>query len=60
MNSRAIVGGIEPRSVTREQAARYVGVGTTKFDEMVHDGRMPRPFRIDGLVRWDIRRLDEA
>jgi predicted DNA-binding transcriptional regulator AlpA len=26
----------------------------------VRDGRMPKPFRIDGLVRWDIRRVDAA
>ena len=49
-----------PRALSREEAARYAGVGTTKFDEMVKDGRMPKPFRIDGLVRWDIHRVDAA
>ena len=48
------------RGLSREDAAGYVGVGTTKFDEMVTDGRMPRPFRIDGRVLWDIRKLDGA
>ena len=48
------------RGLAREDAAGYVGVGTTKFDEMVADGRMPRPVKIDGRVVWDIRRLDAA
>lgn len=51
----------EPRrGLSREEAARYVGIGPTKFDEMVRDGRMPPPFRIDGRVIWDLRRLDLA
>jgi predicted DNA-binding transcriptional regulator AlpA len=32
----------------------------TKFDEMVDDGRMPRPKRIDGRIVWDRIKLDEA
>ena len=42
------------------QSAEYVGVGPTKFDEMVADGRMPRPKRIDGRIVWDRIKLDEA
>lgn len=42
-----------PRGLSRDEAARYVGVGTTKFDEMVRDGRMPRPKRVDGRNIWD-------
>jgi len=38
------------RGLRREDAARYVGVSTAKFDECVKDGRMPNPFRIDGCV----------
>lgn len=34
-----------PRGLSREEAARSIGVGTTKFDEMVRDRRMPRPKR---------------
>lgn len=37
-----------PRGMSRDEAARYVGVGATKFDEMVADHRMPRPKRVDG------------
>lgn len=49
-----------PRGLSHEEAARYVGVGTTKFDEMVADGRMPKPKRIDGRVIWDRLQLDAA
>lgn len=51
---------LAPRGLSREQAAEYVGVGTTKFDAMVTDGRMPRPKRIDGRVVWDREALDSA
>ncbi len=49
-----------PRGLCREEAARWIGVGTTKFDEMVSDGRMPRPKRVDGRVIWDRIALDSA
>lgn len=49
-----------PRGLCREEAARYVGVGTTKFDEMVRDRRMPRPKRVDGRTVWDRIALDAA
>ncbi|KKX29617.1 hypothetical protein [Rhizobium sp. LC145] len=49
-----------PRGMSREEAARYVGVGTTKFDEMVADRRMPKPRKIDGRVVWDRIALDAA
>ena len=51
---------VVPRGLSRAQAATYVGVGTSKFDEMVGDGRMPLPKRIDCRRVWDRRRLDEA
>jgi excisionase family DNA binding protein len=47
-----------PRGMSRDEAARYVGVGPTKFDEMVQDGRMPKPKRVDGRVIWDWIKLD--
>jgi predicted DNA-binding transcriptional regulator AlpA len=48
------------RGLSRIEAAAYVGIGPTKFDEMVADGRMPKPFRVDTRVIWDIRDLDPA
>ena len=41
-------------------AAAYVGVSVTKFDQLVADGRMPKPKRIDRRIVWDIRELDLA
>lgn len=49
-----------PRGLSREEAARYVGIGTSKFDELVADRRMPKPKRIDGRVVWDRIALDAA
>jgi predicted DNA-binding transcriptional regulator AlpA len=49
-----------PRGLSRDEAARYVGVGVTKFDEMVADGRMPRPKRIDKRVVWDRLKIEAA
>lgn len=51
---------LPPRGLSREEAAAYIGIGATKFDEMVLDGRMPNPKRIDGRKVWDRLRLDSA
>lgn len=48
------------RGLRRADAAMYIGMSTTKFDQLVKDGRMPEPIRIDGIVIWDIRKLDAA
>lgn len=48
------------RGLSRVEAADYIGVGETKFDEMVRDGRMPKPKRIDGRKVWDVRALDTS
>ncbi|MDR6952335.1 putative DNA-binding transcriptional regulator AlpA [Ancylobacter sp. 3268] len=50
---------LPPRGVHREAAAAYIGVSPRKFDELVADGRMPPPKRIDARNVWDRRRLDE-
>jgi predicted DNA-binding transcriptional regulator AlpA len=42
------------------KSAAYVGVSPSLFDEMVRDGRMPKPKRINGRVVWDRRQLDDA
>jgi predicted DNA-binding transcriptional regulator AlpA len=51
---------LEPRGLNRDAAAHYVGVGTTTFDEMVRDGRMPLPKEIGRRKVWDRRQLDLA
>lgn len=52
--------GCMPRGLRREQAAQYVGVSASKFDEMVKDGLMPRAKKFGGCVVWDVRALDGA
>jgi predicted DNA-binding transcriptional regulator AlpA len=51
---------LAPRGLSREEAAAYIGIGTTKFDAMVADGRMPQPKSIDSRRVWDRLRLDSA
>jgi predicted DNA-binding transcriptional regulator AlpA len=49
-----------PRGLSREEAARYIGVGTTLFDELVRDHRMPKPRRVNSRMIWDRASLDIA
>lgn len=51
---------LPPRGLSRLQSAAYIGVSPTLFDEMVKDGRMPEPIRINSRVLWDRLQLDEA
>jgi predicted DNA-binding transcriptional regulator AlpA len=38
----------------------YIGVSPTLFDEMVIDGRMPKPKRINSRTVWDRLQIDIA
>jgi predicted DNA-binding transcriptional regulator AlpA len=49
-----------PRGMSREESARYIGVGTDLFDQMVADRRMPKGKRINRRVVWDRVSLDMA
>src|SRR5262245_10304073 len=48
------------RGLSRDEAARYVGVGPTKFDEMVSQHLLPGPKRIGRRTVWDRVALDIA
>jgi hypothetical protein len=48
------------RGYSRVEAAAYVGISSTKFDQLVAEGRMPKAKQIDGRKVWDIRELDPA
>ncbi|MEP3679427.1 MAG: hypothetical protein ABJ327_25600 [Litoreibacter sp.] len=48
------------RGLSRVQAAGYIGVGASKFNAMVLDGRMPAPKKVDGRRIWDKNALDAA
>lgn len=52
-----------PRFLTREQAAHYLGVGTTTFDREVAAGIWPPPMRRGvklTALTWDRLLLDRA
>lgn len=51
---------VQTRGKRRQAAAEYIGVSTTKFDDMVADGRMPKPIAVDGCRIWDVRKIEEA
>ena len=51
---------LAPRGLSRAQAAAYIGVSPSLFDEMVKDGRMPKPTRINARTVWDRVKLDDA
>jgi hypothetical protein len=51
---------IPRRGLSRIEAAMYLGVSPSKFDELVRDGRMPVAKRIDSRKVWDVLQLDLA
>lgn len=48
------------RGLRRAEAAIYVGVSPTKFDELVQNGKFPKPTRLDRVAVWDKQQLDLA
>lgn len=56
----ALPVSLAPRGLSRVEAATYVGVSPTHFDELVDDGRMPQPKLIGRRKIWDRLRLDSA
>ncbi len=60
MSTRALsdIRPVPRRGLSREEAAMYIGISPSKFDELVADGRMPGPRRIDSRKVWDVRELD--
>ncbi|WEK06799.1 MAG: XRE family transcriptional regulator [Candidatus Devosia phytovorans] len=51
---------LTPRGLSRSDAAAYIGVSASLFDEMVDDGRMPRPKLINTRNVWDKFAVDDA
>lgn len=48
------------RGLNRNEAADYIGISATKFSQLVHEKRMPKPKQIDGRYVWDVYALDAA
>jgi predicted DNA-binding transcriptional regulator AlpA len=57
---KVLPASLAPRGLSRVQSAAYIGVSPSLFDEMVRDGRMPNPTRINARTVWDRVKLDEA
>jgi hypothetical protein len=53
MSRQRVVIDFAPRGLSADEAARYIGVGRTKFEELFARRKMPRPKRIDGRVIYD-------
>ena len=51
---------LQPRGLSRVEAAAYVGVSPTLFDIMVREGQMPRPARYRRRLLWDRRQIDRS
>lgn len=53
---------LAPGALSRQEAARYVGVSATTFDALVEAGEMPKPRRYQTVNRviWLVRELDDA
>jgi predicted DNA-binding transcriptional regulator AlpA len=62
MTARALsdIRPVPRRGLSRDEAAMYLGISPTKLDQLVADGRMPRPLLIDARKVWDVRELDLA
>jgi predicted DNA-binding transcriptional regulator AlpA len=59
-SSRVLPPSLPPLGLRRVVAAEYVGVSPSLFEEMVRDGRMPQPKRVNSRVIWDRREIDLA
>jgi predicted DNA-binding transcriptional regulator AlpA len=49
---------INPRGLRADTAAAYLGMGKTKFLELVDKGIIPKAAMIDGIKIWDRFDLD--
>ena len=56
--TRRVVIDFAPRGLSADEAARYIGVGRTMFDELVASRKMPRPKRIGSRVIYDRFEVD--
>jgi hypothetical protein len=48
------------RGLSREEAAMYLGVSASTFDDLRATGKIEPPRLIKGRKLWDIRELDIA
>jgi hypothetical protein len=65
LSQQAIISKIKQkvkliRGLSRDDAAEYVGIGTTLFDRLVKTGRMPEGKKVEGRIIWDLHQIDKA
>lgn len=62
MTAKTLIAARLPirRALSEAEAALYVGLGASKFRQLVCEGRMPRPRLIDSRRLWDVDDLDAA
>lgn len=48
------------RGLSEPEAAIYIGLGVTKFRELVKSGQMPKPHLFGSRRVWDVDALDAA
>lgn len=51
---------ITPIGLNRKQAAAYIGISPTLFDQLVADGRMPCPIEINKRRIWDRAEVEKS
>jgi excisionase family DNA binding protein len=58
MTRPRVVIDFAPRGLSTDEAARYIGVGRTTFEDLVSRRKMPRPKRIGTRVIYDRFEVD--
>jgi predicted DNA-binding transcriptional regulator AlpA len=48
------------RGLNRQEAALYIGISASLFDELVKSAEMPKPAHIKRRTVWDRHQLDEC
>ncbi len=52
--------GLTPIGINRAQAAEFIGISPSYFDQMVASGAMPQPRRAGSRTIWDVSELTQA
>jgi predicted DNA-binding transcriptional regulator AlpA len=57
---RPLIPAHERMGLSRAEAAEYIGVSTSLFEEMVADGRMPPAKQINSRKVWMRTKIEKA
>lgn len=62
MSGRAslLPASLPPIGLGRTEAAAYLGIGTSLFDQLVATGAMPQPRALGGRMIWDVEEIARA